>query len=157
MIQDGQAKATDLIDIIQQASMKTSEIENEDGTVTSQQIIDPETVWWKTLSVASSSFGRFAYELKEWERNAFEASINMTDERAKDIAHQIIEVGTSFRRSIDAKSSESIMGKDHAQSTLIDKINKNKVEKVHTFRGEMKRSAIDMFLGREAEREADED
>lgn len=157
MIPEGSPNHNDLIDIIIQSAQVTKDVVLADGSTKREVNIDEETIWWKTLSVASATFGRMAFELKEWERNAFEATTNMCSERATNLAHQIIEVGVSFRKSIDAKSSESMGIKDHAQSTLIDKINKNKIEKVHTFKGEMKKSMMDVFLGREADREADED
>lgn len=157
MIPEGQPKYNDLIDIVIQSSQKTVDVTQKDGSITKEQVIDEEIVWWKTLSVASVTLGRCAFELKEWERNAFSASVNMTDERAQNIGHEIMEIGASFRRSIDSKSSESMRDKRNSQSTLIDKINKNKVEKVHTFKGDMSKSMIDVFLGREAEKELEED
>jgi len=155
--QTGNSTAKDLIDIIQQASMKTELITDENGQIQSVTSLDSEIIWFKTLSVASPTFGRMAFELKEFERQALEATSNMPRERADLIAHQIIEIGASYRRSVDSKSSESMGTKDHAQSTLLDKINKNKIEKVHTFRGEMKKSMMDVFLGKEKESAVDED
>lgn len=157
MIPEGQPKYNDLIDIIIQSSQKTVDTLQKDGSVTKEQVIDPEIIWWKTLSVASPTLGRCAFELKEWERSALSASVNMPEERAQNIGQEIMEVGASFRRSIDSKSSESLKDSRNSQSTLIDKINKNKIEKVHTFRGDMKKSVMDVFLGREAEKEMEED
>ena len=157
MIPEGQPKYNDLIDIIIQSSQKTVDTIQKDGSVTKEQIIDPEIMWWKTLSVASNTLGRFAFELKEWERGALSASVDMCVERAENIQHDIMEVGSSFRRSIDSKSSESLRDARNSCSTLIDKINKNKIERVHTFKGEMKKSMMDVFLGKEAEKEAEED
>lgn len=157
VIPEGQPKYNDLIDIVIASAQKNINVEQKDGSVTSEQIIDEEIVWWKTLSVAANTLGRCAFELKEWERGAYSASVNMNSERASDFSHEIIEVGLSFRRSIDSKSSESMRDKQNSQSTLLDKINRNKVEKIHTFRGDMKRSVLDVFLGKEAEKEAEKD
>jgi len=154
---EGQPRTNDLIDIIIQSSQRTIDAVQEDGSIIKEQVVDPETVWWKTLSVASNTLGRCAFELKEWERAAFSSSVNMCAERAENMGHEIMEVGLSFRRSIDSKSSESLKDGRNSQSTLIDKINKNKIEKVHTFRGDMKKSMVDVFLGREAEKEQEED
>lgn len=154
---EGQPRTNDLIDIIIQSSQKTVDVVQEDGSVTKEQIVDSEIMWWKTLSVAANTLGRCAFELKEWERNALSASVNMCGERAENIGHEIMEVGSSFRRSIDSKSSESLRDTRNSCSTLIDKINKNKIERVHTFKGEMKKSMMDVFLGKEAEKEAEEE
>lgn len=157
MIPEGQPKFNDLIDIVIQSAQKTVNVEQKDGSITKEQIIDEETIWCKTLSVASNTLGRCIFELKEWERAAFSASVNMNQERADNIAHELMEVGISYRRSIDSKSSESMRDPRNSQSTLLDKINRNKVEKIHTFRGDIKRSMFDVILGKEMEKEAEED
>ena len=157
MIPEGQPKFNDLIDIVIQSAQKTVDVTQKDGSITKEQIIDEETIWCKTLSVASNTLGRCIFELKEWERAAFSASVNMNQERAENIAHELMEVGVSYRRSIDSKSSESMRDPRNSQSTLLDKINRNKVEKIHTFRGDIKRSMFDVILGKEVEKDIEED
>ena len=84
--------------------------------------------------------------------------LSICAERAKDFAHQVVDIGTSYRRSIDAKSSESQRDKINSQSTLIDKINRNKIEKVYTSKIEdTKKSFADIFLGRDKEKEFEND
>lgn len=150
---EGTPKYNDLIDIIIQSSQKTIDVMQKDGTVTKEQIIDDETIWWKTGSVNANTFGRFAYELKEWERTADLAENNMSIPRAMQISEEIMGTGISYRRSMDAKSSESQRNSQNSQSTLIDKINKNKVERVYTMKDQAKKSLFDGFLGRERERD----
>lgn len=152
---EGAPKYNDLIDIIIQSSQKSVEIEQKDGSKTTEQILDEDTVWFKTGSVAANTYGRFAFELKEWERLAMLAINNMSLERSLQLAHEVMEIGISYRRSIDAKSSESQRNSQNSQSTLIDKINKNKVERVYTMKDNAKRSLFDGFLGRERERDED--
>lgn len=152
---EGQPKYNDLIDIIIQSSQKTIDVPQKDGTITKEQIIDDDTVWFKTGSVNSNTYGRFAFELKEWERAAQLVENNMCVERSIQISQEIGEIGISYRRSIDAKSSESQRNASNSQSTLIDKINKNKVERVYTMKDNAKRSLFDGFLGRERERDED--
>lgn len=154
---EGTAKYNDLIDIIIQSSQKTIDVQQKDGTVTKEQIIDDETIWWKTGSVNANTFGRFAYELKEWERTSLLAENNMSIPRAMQIGHEIMEIGISYRRSMDAKSSESQRNAQNSQSTLIDKINKNKVERVYTMKDQAKKSLFDGFLGREREKDEEYD
>lgn len=129
----------------------------KDGTITKEQIIDDDIVWFKTGSVNSNTYGRCAYELKEWEREGYQALNNMSPERAHQYQTEIREIGISYRRSIDAKSSESQRNAQNSQSTLIDKINKNKVEKVYTMKDQAKKSLFDGFLGREREKDDEYD
>ncbi len=157
MIPEGQPKFNDLIDVIVQASQVITKVEQPDGTIINENMTDPETIWWKTGSVNSNTFARFALVLKEWERMGLEAFNNMAPERARLFAHQVAEIGLSYRRSVDAKSSESQRDKVNSQSTLIDKINRNKIEKVYTAKGEMKRSMLDGLLGRDRERDDETD
>jgi len=157
LVPEGQPKYNDLIDIIIESAKKTVEVPQIDGTMANQTIIDPEVIWWKTGSVNSSMFSRFAFELKEFERMATEAFTHMTKERARIFGHQVIDIGTSYRRSIDAKSSESLRDKNNSQSTLIDKINRNKIEKVYTAKGEIKKGMWDGIMGRDGQRERDDD
>jgi hypothetical protein len=150
---EGQPKYNDLIDIIIQSSQKTIDVIQKDGSTTKEQIIDDDTIWWKTGSVNANTFGRFAFELKEWERLALNVISNMHGARAALYAHEIMEIGVSYRRSMDAKSSESQRNAQNSQSTLIDKINKNKVERVYTMKDQAKKSLFDGFLGREREKD----
>jgi len=152
-IPDGSPKATDLVDTIISASSKLVEVKEKDGTITMQMQLDADTLWWKTLTVSSNTFGRFAFELKELERKALTCISNMCPERAKDLGQEIMEFCISYRRSIDAKSSESVRDSSNSQSTLIDKINKNKVEKVYTVKDGAKKSLMDGILQRDAEKD----
>lgn len=157
LVPEGQPKYNDLIDIIIESAKKTIDVPQIDGTVAKQTIIDDEIIWWKTGSVNSHMFSRFAFELKEFERQATEAFTHMTKERARIFAHQVIDIGTSYRRSIDAKSSESLRDPNNSQSTLIDKVNRNKIEKVYTAKGEIKRTAFDAIMGRDKAKDQEND
>ena len=157
MIPDGSPKYNDLIDIIVEAAKQIRQKREVDGTFTDYTVVDSEIVWWKTGSINSPSFSRMALELKEWERQSEECYQNMTKARADMYASIITKIGQSYRRSIDAKSSENMRDKINSQSTLIDKINRNKVEKVYTAKGEMKKSVLDGILGRDAQRDSESD
>lgn len=156
MIPEGSKAHNDLIDILIEAAQKVEEVDQPDGSKQKQMVADPEILWWKTNIVNSPHFGRFAYELKGFEHLAEQCYNNMSNPRAAVMAQQILAIASSFRRSIDAKSSESLRDKQNTQSTLIDKINRNKIEKAFTLKGEAKRTFKDALLGKEAEREMDE-
>lgn len=156
-VPEGQPKYNDLIDIIIQSAKKKIDVEQPDGTILKESIVDEEVIWWKTGSINSNTFARFAFELKEFERMAVEASTHMVIERARVFSQQVTDIGISYRRSIDAKSSENLRDKNNSQSTLIDKINRNKIEKVFTQHGNMKKSVWDGIMGREVQNEVDND
>ena len=95
------------------------------------------------------TFGAVAFELKEWERMSLNASASMCPIRADQVSHDIMEISQSFRRAIDAKSSESLRNKNNSQSVLIDKVGRNRVEKVYTMKDQMSKSLFNSFLGRD--------
>lgn len=150
-----QQKHNDLIDVVIESSQEKVEFETEEGKKGTRLEINPEIIWWKTQIVASPTFGRFALELKEFERMAKECEDNMPMKRAISVARDIIDIGKSYRASIDASSSISLRDKHNTSSTLIDKINRNKIEKAYTVKGEAKKTLMAGIMGREAERDDD--
>jgi hypothetical protein len=157
LIPISEQKHNDLVDLIIEAAQTVQNVTLDDGTQQKQLILDPETIYWKTHIVNSPTFGRLVYELKEWENLASACDNNMSPERAVIISKGIIDIARSWRYSIDAKSSESIRDRHNTQSTFIDKVNRNKVEKAYTVKGDAKKSFMDGLMGREAEQERNED
>ena len=125
VIPEGMPKYNDLIDIVIESAKIRRELPQIDGTILVQTEVDSEVIWCKTGSVSSNTFSREILELKEWERMATDAYDYMTKERGNQYSRQILAYGQSVRRSIDAKSSESVRDKNNSTSTLIDKINSN--------------------------------
>lgn len=121
------------------------------GVRTNQLVLDPESLYWATRSINSNTFGRFVYELKNLEALAYEAENHMSPNRAKVYKEQILRLVNSYKKSIDGKASESIRDKQNSQLTLIDKLSKNKQERVYTMKDEMKRSFLDGIMGKEAD------
>jgi molecular chaperone GrpE (heat shock protein) len=156
-VPDGQDKHNDLVDLIIQSSTKTVNVQSEDGTQYQEQQLDSDSLWWKTHSISSNQFGALAYELKEWERMALQSRENMCAERSTQISSDIMEISQSFRRAIDAKSSESLRDKNNSQSVLLDKVGRNRVEKVYTMKDQVNKSLINSFLGREKDRDEEYD
>ena len=152
-IPESQKSHNDIIDMIIEGCQTVEDVPQPDGSVQKQLVLDPEIPWWKTQLVNSETFGRYAFEFKEFERLSVSCYDNMSSERAHSLAQQILGVCNSFKRSIDAKSSESKRDKNNTQTTLVDKIIKNKQERVYQMKGEMKKSLMDGIMGREAARE----
>jgi len=154
LIPESEKTHNDLIDIIIEASQTIEQVEGVDGKMSKQLILDPEKVYWKTHIVNSPTFAQLVFQLKEFEHCAIQAFNFMHKDRAVVIAEQINEYVKSIKYAIDAKSSESLRDKNNTQSTLIDKINKNKIEKAYTVKGDAKKSFMDGLLGRAGEDEA---
>ena len=151
MIPEGdQQQSNHVIDLISTAAHHMEDVET-DGVRQKQLVLDPESIYWSTRSVNSNTFGRFVYELKNLESLAYEASNHMSTKRAKVFFDQIIRLVESYKKSVDGKASESIRDKQNSQLTLIDKLSKNKQERVYTMKDEMKRSFMDGILGKEAD------
>jgi hypothetical protein len=156
LIQDSaERKHNDLIDIIIEGSQRIEEIENEEGHKVKSLVLDPETIYWKTHIVNSPTLARFVFVLKEFERLSQRCFDNMCRGRALGYSASILDIVKNFRYSVDSKSSESLRDKHNTQSTLIDKINKNKIEKAYTLSGDAKKSFADGLFGREEEKDRD--
>ena len=156
-IPDGQDKHNDLVDLIIQSSTKLVNVQNEDGTTYQEQQLDSDSLWWKTHSISSNTFGALAFELKEWERMSIQARENMCTDRSIQISQDILEMSQSYRRAIDAKSSESLRDKNSAQSVLLDKVGRNRVEQVYSMNDQVNKSLINSFLGRDKDRDEEYD
>lgn len=152
-----QKEVNDLIDVILKASHNVEEVKLDDGTMSKQLIMDPETIWWKTGLINSPTFGRFAFILKEWERQAVDAIDNMYIDRAIELGRDILEIGKSFRRSIDAKSSESIRDRNNTQATLVDKLIRKRIEKAYSVSGESKKGILDGIMGHDKQKDMEND
>ena len=157
MIPETQKTHNDVMDLLVDACQSIETVQNPDGSLTKQLILDPQKAWWKTHLVNSPTFARFAFELLEFERLAGDAVYNMCEERARVLIQQILSIGQAFRYSIDAKSSESLRDKQNTQATLLDKMQKNKIERAYTLKGDAKKSMFDGFLSRDAEQDRTEE
>lgn len=145
---EAERKHRDLIDIVLEAVREPAVARRPDGTEEIISVTNNEILWWKTLVVGSEVFARLALELKEWERMAEECYYNMEPERAAVLAAEIKGIANSYKRSIDAKSSESSRGDNIVTATLIDRVNKSNIDKTLHVEGAPKSMAAKL-LGRE--------
>jgi len=81
----------------------------------------------------------------------------MSRNKANALSEQIKELVIAYQYSIDSKSSESIRENGSAQSTLIDKIARNKIERSYQVKGEKRRSFLDAMMGKDKEEDMDSD
>lgn len=147
-----------LIKVIMTTAQQNKIIETESGEILNEQILDENILWTKMHSVASNRFGHTIFEINELARTAKDASQNMCSERALDILNDINGVIYSSKRSIDAKSSESIgINRQTNNTTLIGMLGKNKQERVITLKENAKKSLLNSFLGKEADNATDDE
>ncbi|MDE2026319.1 MAG: hypothetical protein KGJ07_07530 [Patescibacteria group bacterium] len=140
---------SDVIDFITDSARERIQVRQEDDTLKTEEVLNFERIWWKTHNVNSTSFGRFAFLLKEYESLAEEAFSRMSKPRAKILAQQILARVSSYRYSIDAKSSESVLDKNNRQQTLVQMLNKNSIERKYVVKEEMKKGFASGFIGRD--------
>jgi len=147
----------DLIDILTDACMTIQQVRLPNGEIENQLVQDPKKVWYKTHIINSPTFGRCAFELETLDGMRVQAYNHMSRPRAIVVDGQLEGIVKAFQYSIDAKSSESLRDKNNTQSTLIDKINRNKIEKAYTVKGETTKTFMHGLLGRDGDRESQED
>lgn len=151
---DTEHKDNQVIDLISTAAHHMEDVER-DGITQKELVLDPESIYWATRSVNSNTFGRFVYELKQLETLAFETINHMSLQRASIMREQLLRLVDSYKKSIDGKASESRRDKNNSQLTLIDKLSKNKQERVYTVNDEMKKSAFAGIFGKDVEKDSD--
>lgn len=153
MIPQTDKEHNDYIDFLFDACQTIEDVVGEDGSLTKQLQTDPEIAWCKTQLINSNTFGRCVLELKDFEGLAVESYYNMSKEMADLLSQQILSKVRSYKRSIDAKSSETRRNKNNAQSALLHLMARNKVEKEYTIKDNMKKSAIMGFLGKDQDKD----
>lgn len=129
-------------------------VEQRDGTMLRQLTINPKKIWYKTHIVNSPTFGRYVLYREMLEDKASQCFYHMSQERAHVMANQIMDICESYDYSIDAKSSEILRDTHNTQSNLIDKINRNKIEKQYTIKDAAKQGMLDGFLGKKVNQDA---
>lgn len=147
----GNSEHNDTVDIVFQSVQKTKESIDDDGKIQYIQVMDDLALWCKTLSVASNKLSQVVYEMMEFMRVGLSAEKYMSGPRAAVWRETTLGIVESIKKSLDSKSSESIRNKDNSQGTLIDKINKNSVEKIYTMKDNKKTGIFDSILHKEAE------
>ena len=147
-------KDNDVIDLISTAAHNLQDVER-DGVTQKELVLDPESIYWATRSVNSDTLGRFVYELKTLETLASEALNHMTFKRGIVLRDQLLRLVDAYRKSIDSKSSETKRDDKNAQLNLIDKLSKNKQERIYTVHGDAKKSFLDGLLGKDGDEERD--
>ena len=149
---ESQKENEDLVDLLITSYQNIKEDVQADGSITRQLVLDPEIPYWQLHKVNSPRFARLALKVKLFEAKASDCMYNMCSERAHEMAKQIIAIGKCYRRSIDAKSSESRVDKRNAQETLIDTLKQNKVTRSYVMKNDdLKNGFWSGFINKKAE------
>lgn len=144
----------DVVDLLITGS-KDAEWVQTDAGIIKQDSIDYDSIYWSTRNINSNKFGRFVQKLKVLEGLSKEAIYNMESSRSNVLVSQINNIVSAYKRSIDAKNSETVIDKNHAQSNLLDKLLHRKSEKTLNIKDQTKKGLGSAFLARETERESD--
>lgn len=157
MIPQSDPEHKDLVDILVQSVQRVEELPQEDGTIQKSLVIDPMSLYYKTLVVATPNLGRFVFELENFANLGKQCFNFMSKDRASAFALQIKNIVQAYMYSLDSKSSESIRDNGSAQSTLVDKVARNKIERSYQVKGEKQRSFIDAMMGKDKEADMEND
>lgn len=149
MIPDESEKRNDAIDFLIDGMQEITEVERDDGSYEKVSTFNPEIAWFKGHMV-NQPFGRHALYIKRTEHLARQAREFMSPDRARIIHQGLMDIVDDYKRSIDAKSSETWKDKDNTQSSLIHILSKNKIEKQYTVKGNKSKTFMDAVMGRDA-------
>ena len=147
----------DLVDVLVQSVQNIEEIPQADGTSQKSLVIDPKSLYYKTLIVPSSTLARLVLEIESLRNLATQCFSFMAKERAEDFSKQILGLVKTYLYSLDSKSGESMSENGSSQGTLMDKIARNKIERSYMVKGEKRRSMIDAMLGKDKEEDMERD
>ena len=153
----GTSDHNDTVDIVFQSVQKSIVTEDDEGNEVRSTVMDDLALWCKTLTVSSNKLGQLIFDAMEFVRNGLNARNNMSAERAKLWEVETAEIFESVKKALDSKSSESIRDHDNSQSTLIDKINRNSIEKIYTLKNVAKQSLWSSIMGKEKEKMSDDE
>lgn len=140
----------DMLDLLLAGTKKTKYQRTETGEVVQYDDPDSEAVYYMTKQINSHNFSTFVFNLKQLEACQYMCYAHMSKERARVVEEQIKRLIDSFRRSIESKSSESLMADGRSRNnTLIDIMSRTKEEKIVNLEGEMKKSFLTGLFGNE--------
>lgn len=157
LISESQKENNDLVDLLTTSFQDVVITEVEPGRFEKALELKPRRAWWQLHSVASTTLGRFAFELESFERKAEQARYHMSRERAEDFAKNVHGIVSVYMSSVDAKSSESLSDKNNAIQTLIDKIKSNNVTRRYVMKDELKNAGFAGLFGKNQAKDTEND
>lgn len=145
----------DFTTILKDGMVTQTIVKGPDGQDQIQFKIDADSAYWKSHNINSYRFGLLAEAVENLFVLGQDARYNMSAVRANVMESQITQlVVRVLKKSIDAKSSETMRDSRNAQTSLMDKYLKRKQETVLDIKGQAKQSLLDGILGKKAEEES---
>ena len=152
MLGEDEQKRNDAIDFLIDGMQDIIKVEQPDGSYKLETRFNPEIAWYKGHMI-NQPFGRCALYIKRLEHVAELAENFMFSGRALILKKGIMLIVEEYKRSIDAKSSETWRDKNNSQSALIHLLSRNKTERQITLKEDAKRSILDDWLGKDKNKE----
>lgn len=152
-IPEQRLEPNDVVSIMLDACGERVRVPKPDGTYDEVTQLNNHKVWLKTHNINSNKFGRYQFYRERLESLGKQAKYHMTFQKAQVLEQQILDLCEDYDYSIDAKSSEAISDKNNGSATLIDKINRKETTRRYILKDELKKSAWEGFIGRDAERD----
>lgn len=136
-----------MIDLVIDGNSEIMAVLQKDGTTINQLVLQPERLYWATRMIDANTFSRLALEIKNLYRKGQECFYNMAVSEANIIFQQVVSIIESYKTAIDAKSSESKLNNQNNKPTLLDKVGRNRIERVYSTGDEMKQGIWASFMG----------
>lgn len=153
---DYEVNHRDITSIMKDGMIVAVEKKGKDGKPEIEWRINDKSAWWKTHVINSPRFGLLAEALEDFATLINDCKYSMSAPRAAVVEKQLLGIVDVYRRSIDAKSSETMRDGRNAQTALVDKYLRNKQERVYDIKDGLKKSFLDGILGKESDKAADD-
>ena len=154
MIPENDQKRNDAIDFLVEGMQDMYDEKQPDGTIKRTYAFNSESAWYKGHTI-NQPFGRCALHLKRVGHLAKDCYNFMSYDRAEEMHRGLLLIEDDYKRSIDAKSSETYKDEHNTQSSLVHILSKNKIEKQITLKGDGRERFMDGFFGKKGQEEED--
>lgn len=149
MIPEQNDKHEHVYSLIADGLKKKVIVRDENGKPHIETVLDEKKAWLKTGIVPSPHYGSYTFDAEELNKLADSARKYMPQERADDLAQDIVNSYESFCNGIDSLSSMTLRDKHNSQACLIDKGFRQKSERDIRIIDDAKRSFMDAITGKE--------
>lgn len=156
MIPKDENNRNDVFDFVVDTMKDIVEKTNDDGTLSRTAEFNPDIAWAKGHMI-NQPFGRQILRLFQWEHLGPQCYNHMSLERAREMAEGIKMIGIDYRRSIDAKSSETYKDPHNTQDSLMHLLSKNKIVRQYDVKGDVQRTMLDGILHRDSQKDQERD
>lgn len=146
MIPQNTQNQNDVFDFLADGMHERKERINEDGMLETFNEFNPKIAWYQS-HIVNQPFGRMALHLEQLYNLSQTCHDYMYYDRADPIKRGLELILDAYKRSVDAKSSETYRDKDHIQSSMINLLSRNKTEQDIRFTGDKKNAGLAKMFG----------